>query len=76
MDDEAFLQVMMSNMYMRRHGISPEEFLRIDAECDLLGFLRDGYVPFHLTGPEGVLREMEEFIAIRPEGRDRRDARE
>jgi hypothetical protein len=32
----------------------------------VLGFLRDGYEPFHLTGTEGVLREVEEYIALEP----------
>ena len=32
----------------------------------MLGFLRDGYEPFHLTGAEGVLREVEDYIALGP----------
>jgi hypothetical protein len=51
---------------MRKHGITPQEFIKIDDECDVLGFLLDGYEPFHLTGEQGVLREVEDYIALEP----------
>ena len=63
-DQEIYLQIQISNLYIRKHRISPSEFLKLDAECDILGFLRDGYEPFHLTGTLGVLREIEEYIAL------------
>jgi len=63
---ETYLQIQISNMYIRKHRITPMDFLKIDAECDILGFLLDGYEPFHLTGEQGVLREVEEYIAIKP----------
>ena len=66
LDDATFLQTQIANLYIRRHGISPQEFILLDNECDILGFLRDGYEPFHLTGAEGVLREVEEYIALEP----------
>jgi hypothetical protein len=27
---------------------------------------RDGYEPFHLTGEQGVLREVEDYLALEP----------
>ena len=66
LDPETYLQVQISNLYIRKHGITSQEFLKIDDECDILGFLRDGYEPFHLTGPQGVLREVEDYIASGP----------
>ena len=64
LDDATYLQTLIANLYIRKHGITPQEFIKLDTECDVLGFLRDGYEPFHLTGAEGVLREVEEYIAL------------
>jgi len=47
---------------MERHGLSPEEFLALDAQKDILGFLRLGYEPFHLTGDEGILEELDYYV--------------
>ncbi|GHV50838.1 hypothetical protein FACS1894216_03740 [Synergistales bacterium] len=66
LDQETYLQVLISNLYIRKHGITPQEFVRIDDKRDVLGFLRDGYEPFHLTGEQGVLREAEDYIALEP----------
>ena len=64
LDPETYLQVQISNLYIRKYGITPKDFVRLDDECDVLGFLRDGYEPFHLTGTQGVLREVEDYIAL------------
>jgi hypothetical protein len=64
LNPETYLQVQISNLYIREHGITPREFVELDDECDVLGFLLDGYEPFHLTGATGVLREVEEYIAL------------
>ena len=66
LDKETYLQVQIANLYIRRHGITPQDFVKLDDECDVFGFLRDGYEPFHLTGEEGVLREVEDYIALGP----------
>ncbi|MDR1396739.1 MAG: hypothetical protein LBJ14_03285 [Desulfarculales bacterium] len=68
LNPETYLQVQISNLYIRKHGITPQEFVKIDEECDVLGFLLDGYEPFHLTGEQGVLREVEDYIALEPCG--------
>jgi len=61
-DPVAFLQIHFSRRFMERHGLSPHEFLALDAEKDILGFLRLGYEPFHLTGDEGVLEELDTYV--------------
>ncbi|MDR0272336.1 MAG: DUF3791 domain-containing protein [Clostridiales bacterium] len=66
LDQEIFLQVQISNLYIRKRGITPKEFVKLDKECDVLEFLRDGYETFHLTGTQGILREVEEYIALEP----------
>ncbi|MDR2669702.1 MAG: DUF3791 domain-containing protein [Desulfovibrio sp.] len=69
LDPETYLQVQISNLYIRKHGITPQEFVKLDDEYDVLGFLRDGYEPFHLTGEQGVLREVEDYLALVPLGK-------
>ena len=66
LNPETYLQIQISNLYIRKHRITPLDFLRLDSKCDILGFLLDGYEPFHLTGEQGVLREVEEYIALEP----------
>ena len=57
-----FLQISISRLFMERHGLSPEEFLELDAKKDIIGFLRLGYEPFHLTGDEGILEELDTYV--------------
>jgi hypothetical protein len=60
-----YLQASIAKLYMKKHGVSVKEFLEIDKKFDILGFLKIGYEPFHLTGDMGVLNEVEEYIAMR-----------
>jgi hypothetical protein len=60
-----YLQAQIAHLYMRKHTLTPAEFLELDKKYEILGFLKTGYEPFHLTGPEGVLRELEDYIESR-----------
>jgi len=57
-----YLQAEISHLYMKRRNITPIEFLEQDKKYGILKFLEAGYEPFHLTGPEGVLNELEHYI--------------
>ena len=57
-DPAAFLQIHISRLFMERHKLSPE-----DARKDILGFLRLGYKPFHLTDDEGILEELDFYVS-------------
>ena len=59
-----YLQFLVANQYMRKHNLTPQEFLELDEKSDLLGFLEDGYEPFHLTGVDGILDEVENYIGV------------
>jgi len=50
---------------MERHGMTIEAFLALDAEKDILGFLKEGYESFHLTGDEGILDEVDAYVGSR-----------
>ena len=57
----SYLQAHFVRLFMERHKMSVNDFLRLNKERDILGFLRTGYEPFHLTGDEGVLEEMDAY---------------
>jgi hypothetical protein len=65
-DPVAFLQVHISRLFMERHELTPEAFLSLDAQKDIIGFLRVGYEPFHLTGDDGVLEELDAYVYGNP----------
>jgi hypothetical protein len=70
MNQILFMQTGIANMYMKKHKLSPEEFLTLDKKFDILGFIREGYEPFHLMGDKGILSEVEEYVrtkSVRPE---------
>jgi len=61
-DPVVFLQVHYCNLFMERHNITPQVFLDILKKKDIISFLRLGYEPFHLTGDEGVLEELDLYV--------------
>lgn len=61
-DPVAFLQIHISRLFMKRHNLSPQEFLALDAQKDIIRFLRLCYEPFHLTGDEGILEELDAYV--------------
>jgi hypothetical protein len=60
-----FLQADVANEYMRIHNITPQEFIELDKKHNILRFLEIGYEPFHLTGTQGVVEEVEYYIQRR-----------
>ena len=61
-DPVIFLQAHFCRSFMERHGLTPQEFLELNKKKDIIGFLRIGYEPFHLTGDEGVLEELDDYV--------------
>ena len=61
-DPVVFLQSYFARAFMARHNLTTQEFLLLDKDKDILGFLRLGYEPFHLTGDEGVLEELDAYV--------------
>ena len=62
MDQVLYMQAGIANMYMKKHKLSPKEFLKLDKKFDILGFIQEGYEPFHLMGDMGILKEVEEYV--------------
>jgi hypothetical protein len=58
----AYFQAGIAMQYMRRHGLTPLQFVEMDKKYKLLHLLEIGYEPFHLTGDEGVLDELDEIV--------------
>jgi len=66
----AHLQTEIAHAYMRQHRLAPREFVELDKKYDILHFLEIGYEPFHLTGTQGVLDEVECFVMEQSNGED------
>ncbi len=63
--DKLYLQAEVANEYMRQHNLTPLEFVELDKKYDILHFLEVGYEPYHLTGTQGVIEEVEDYIRLR-----------
>ena len=61
-DPIVFLQAHFVRAFIIRNGLTMQEFLALDKDKDIIGFLRTGYEPFHLTGDEGVLEELDAYV--------------
>ena len=59
----AYFQVGIARKYMRRHNLTPMQFVEMDKQYHILHVLEVGYEPFHLTGDEGVINELDEIVA-------------
>ena len=59
----AYFQVGIARKYMRRHNLTPIQFVERDKQYHILHLLEVGYEPFHLTGDDGVLDEIDEIVA-------------
>jgi L-rhamnose mutarotase len=57
-----YLQAEVANEYMRQHNLTPQEFVELDKKHNILHFLEVGYESFHLTGTQGVIEEIEDYI--------------
>jgi hypothetical protein len=60
----AHLQTEIAHAYMRQHNLQPHDFVALDQKYGILQFIEIGYEPFHLTGTQGVLDEVEDYIRI------------
>ena len=58
----AFFVSHITRLFIKRHDMTIDEFLALDAKKDILGYLKDGYEVFHLIGEEGVLDELDTYI--------------
>ena len=59
----AYFQIGIARKYMQRHNLTPMQFVERDKLYHILHLLEVGYEPFHLTGDESVLDELDEIVA-------------
>ena len=62
-NDVLYLKIMVANRYMKKHDMLPDEFLEFAEKKDLFGYLDLAYESLHLTGPEGIMDEVERFVS-------------
>jgi len=60
-----FMQVDVMHDLIKRWNTTTEQFLKIDENHDILGYIRLCYEPFHLTGSEGIAEDIERYITER-----------
>jgi len=70
----AHLQTEIAHAYMRERNLKPSEFIDLDLKYGILRFIADGYEPFHLTGTQGVIDEVEDYIRIQRENSEIRNS--
>ncbi|MDR1663688.1 MAG: DUF3791 domain-containing protein [Clostridiales bacterium] len=58
----AYLQAEIAHAYMRQYDLKPAEFVELDNKYDILRFIETGYESFHLTGTQGVIDEVDDYI--------------
>jgi hypothetical protein len=63
----AHLQTEIAHTYMRQRNLKPEDFTDLDQKYDILLFIENAYEPFHLTGTQGVIDEVEDYVRIQRE---------
>ena len=63
----AHLQTEVVHAYMRERNLTPADFVELDYKYGILRFIANGYEPFHLTGTQGVIDEVDDYIRIQRE---------
>jgi hypothetical protein len=63
----AHLQTEIAHAYMRLHHLKPGDFVDLDHKYGILRFIEIGYEPFHLTGTQGVVDEVQDYVKIQRE---------
>jgi len=58
----AYFQAGIALQFMRRHNLTPLQFVEMDKKYKLLHILEVGYEPYHLMGDEGVLEELDVIV--------------
>ena len=49
---------------MRYHNLNPAIFAELNRKYSILRFIEIGYEPFHLTGTQGIIDEVDDYIRI------------
>ena len=61
-DHVLYMQIRVANLYCKAHGMTKDDFLKLDREVSLLQFIAEAYEPFHLTGDLGILEEVDDYV--------------
>jgi hypothetical protein len=63
----AHLQTEVAHAYMRERKLKPADFIDLDRKYGILRFIATGYEPFHLTGTQGIIDEVDDYVRIQRE---------
>lgn len=62
LNNSIYLMSIITELYMQKHKLNTEEFLRLNSKTGLLGFISECSSVFDGLPPEEMLNEAEEFI--------------
>ncbi|SKB01291.1 Protein of unknown function [Caloramator quimbayensis] len=57
------IQTQVIEAYRRKHSLSAEEIAEVISKYNLSKFIQDNYELLHLTGVDGIVEEIEVYIA-------------
>jgi len=63
----AHLQTEVAHAYTRQRNFKPADFVELDRKYGILLFIENGYEAFHLTGTQGVIDGIDNYIRIQRE---------
>jgi hypothetical protein len=70
----AHLQTEVAHAYMRERNLKPADFVDLDRKYGILRFIENGYEPFRLTGTQGVIDEIDDYVRIQREHAENRSS--
>jgi len=59
-----YLQFYVAHAYMKKHNLTPGQFRELDEKTNLLHYIATCYEPFHLTGIQGIMQNVEDYVGI------------
>jgi len=59
----AHLQTEVAHTFIRQRNLTPADFILLDQKYNILHFLEIGYEIFHLIDTQGIIDEVDEYIA-------------
>jgi len=61
-DHVLYMQIRIANLYRKVHEMTISDLLELDRQTNLLLFIADAYEIFHLTGDDGILDEVDDYV--------------
>ena len=67
MEKNLLFKLKAINLLINDNGLTPEQFVELDNEFDVLGYIDEAEEILHLHGDQGVLDDLNEYIKTQKE---------